>query len=170
MIEVIIKCAGFYICVGFLFVIHETFERNRENKRSNTINRIKVIVGWLPAVFSNRVARWLLLKRKIMPAGAALARHLGRNKIKRLYDRRSMQTDISQEFGRRIDKSTRPIFEEYLKNGFCVRDLSHEALGVLRDIELGHIMTIQVEETQKEVENQKRRLPNIQFRPIKQGD
>lgn len=167
IIELITKCAGIYICIGFLFSICEFFERNRDRKkRVNSVNRIKIIVGWLPAVFSKRVARWFILNKEAVP-GAALARHVGKNKVKRMYDERSMRTDISEEFERRVNKAIKPIIEEYLRDGFCIRDLSHEALGVLRDIELCHVMNVQVEKSQEKVKSQKRRLPNIQFKPIK---
>lgn len=101
---------------------------------------------------------------------AALARYVGKNKVRRMYDKRSMRTDISKEFERRLNKAIKPIIEEYLGDGFCIRDLSHEALGVLRDIELRHVMNVQVEEAQKKAGNREHRLPNIQCRPIYPGN
>jgi len=68
---------------------------------------------------------------------------------KRIYDENSMQTEMSIEFGHKIQEAVRPIIEEYLAAGFCIRDLSHESFGAIRDIELCHIMNTQVEKAQK---------------------
>jgi len=64
VVEEIVKWAGLYIGIGFLFTIYETIEIiDKGKERSNTINRIKVIIGWLPAIFNKKAARWLLLKK-----------------------------------------------------------------------------------------------------------
>lgn len=141
IMAVITGCAGLYVGIGFLFIVCETFRRLGDRKKELNaidqvkINRIKAVVGWLPAIFNKRIARWLVLEKRIVEA-------------KRLYDKMSMQTDISRKFSCSIDESIRPIFEEYLKAGFCIRDLSHEASGVLRDIELGHIMDMQIKKAE----------------------
>ena len=61
---------------------------------------------------------------------------------KRIYDKNSLQTDISIKFGVEISDVIRPIFEKYTKDGYCLRDLSHEAKAVIRDIELDHVVEI----------------------------
>jgi len=64
MIETIIKYAGFYIGIGFLFAIYETIKILNKGKKHDTMNRIKITVGWLPAIFSDRVSWWLMLKKR----------------------------------------------------------------------------------------------------------
>lgn len=63
MIEEIIKWIFIYIAIGLLFTIAETIEILNERRKGARVNRIRVIAGWLPAIFSKRVGRWLVLKK-----------------------------------------------------------------------------------------------------------
>lgn len=48
---------GLYIGVGSLFATVETMDRM--NGRDLRINRIKVIVAWLPGLFIKKVGLWI---------------------------------------------------------------------------------------------------------------
>ncbi len=66
--------------------------------------------------------------------------------MKPLYAKvQSLQTEASLAFGKEIDAVVRGIMEKYIRQGYCVRHLSHEAMSIVKDIELDHIMDIQYE-------------------------
>jgi len=71
------------------------------------------------------------------------------DKMKSIYDRKDLQTAESQEFGIKIDKAIQPILDEYLKKGFSIRNLSHEAQNIIRDCELDYIMGIHMKDAKR---------------------
>ena len=73
--------------------------------------------------------------------------------MKSIYDKRGLQTNKSREFGAKVEKAVQPILKEYLDKGFSIRDLSHEAQNIVRDLELEPIMDIYMEDAKKAVEN-----------------
>jgi len=69
--------------------------------------------------------------------------------VKSIYDKKGLHTAESQEFSIKVEKAIRPVLEEYLKKGFSIRDLSHEAQSVVRDCELDHVITIHMENAKR---------------------
>jgi len=59
---------------------------------------------------------------------------------KRLYNEDGLQTKESEQFSLEIVAAIKPIFVKYLADGYCVRDLAHEAFASVRDIELDYMM------------------------------
>ena len=77
--------------------------------------------------------------------------------MKSIYDKKDLQTDESQKSAIKIEKAVKPILEEYLKKGFSIRDLSHEAQSVVRDCELDHVVLIHIEDAKRAKESLKRK-------------
>lgn len=77
--------------------------------------------------------------------------------MKSIYDKRGLQTDESQKFAIEIERAIKPILDEYLKKGFFIRDLSHEAQSVMRDCELDHVMITHIEDAKKAKVNLERK-------------
>lgn len=69
--------------------------------------------------------------------------------MKAFYDEKYRQTDESREFGNEIQETVEPIFKRYLDMGFSIRDLSHEAQAIMRDIELDYILDHYSKEVRK---------------------
>jgi len=67
--------------------------------------------------------------------------------MKSLYDERGLQTEISNNFANEIEAAIEPVISKYLEKGYSIRELSHEAQTVARDIELDHILDIMYNKT-----------------------
>ena len=78
-------------------------------------------------------------------------------KMKSIYDEKGLQTTESQKFCIAVEKAVQPILEEYLDQGFSIRDLSHEAQAAVRDCELDHMITIHMENAKRTKVNLKRK-------------
>lgn len=61
MIEKIIECISVYIAIGILFSLSETMTIANKWREGVRFNRIKIIIAWLPAIFSRKVTQWLWL-------------------------------------------------------------------------------------------------------------
>ena len=79
--------------------------------------------------------------------------------MKSIYDKKGLQTAESQKFAIEIEKAVQPILEEYLGQGFSIRDLSHEAQAAVRDCELDYMITVHME-------NAKRAKANLEKKKI----
>ena len=59
--EELFKWIFIYAAVGFLFVLVDTIYRIRANVTN--IIRIKIIIAWLPALFSDKIYLWIWTKK-----------------------------------------------------------------------------------------------------------
>ncbi len=75
---------------------------------------------------------------------------------KRLYEENGYPTGDSRKFGHEIEVAIMPIFEKYLADKFCIRDISHEAQIVVMDVELNYMMDFFSEDAKKAIEKRKK--------------
>ena len=62
--------------------------------------------------------------------------------MKSIYNEDGTHTADSERFGRLIERVIKPVFKEYIKNGFNYRELAHEAQNAIISLEMEHALDV----------------------------